>query len=46
MIYLQILGTTIQRHYAKFGNITEIRDSSGRGARFDDNGNFLGFLEP
>ena len=39
-------GYIVRRHHVKYGDIIEIRDSLGRGARFDSNGNFMGFLEP
>jgi RHS repeat-associated protein len=40
-------GSTITtRHHARYGDVTEIRASDGRGVRYDKNNNFMGFLEP
>ncbi|MGY6517589.1 MAG: RHS repeat-associated core domain-containing protein [Lysobacteraceae bacterium] len=39
-------NTTVTRHHARFGNVTEIRAPDGRGVRYGERGEFLGFLEP
>ena len=39
-------ATTTTRHHARFGDVTEITATDGRGVRLDSNGNFIGFLEP
>jgi hypothetical protein len=36
----------IKRHHARFGDVIEIRNSSGEGVRFSDVGEFLGLIEP
>lgn len=38
--------TTVSRHHARFGDVTEIRAPDGRGLRYGSDGRFLGFLEP
>ena len=38
--------TTISRHHARFGDVTEIHAPDGRGLRYGSDGRFLGFLEP
>ena len=38
--------TTVTRHHARFGDVTEARDSGGRGVRYTSDGKFIGFLEP
>ena len=39
-------STTVTRHHAKFGEVTEIRAPDGRGLRYGPDGQFIGFLEP
>jgi stage V sporulation protein SpoVS len=39
-------STTVTRHHARYGNVTEVRAPDGRGVRYDSGGNFMGFLEP
>ena len=40
------LHTSVRRHHLRFGDIIEVRASDRRGVRYDDNGNFIGLLEP
>jgi RHS repeat-associated protein len=39
-------STTTTRNHPRFGDVTEVRDPSGRGARFDSSGRMIGLLEP
>ena len=39
-------ATTSIRHMARYGQVTDIRASDGRGVRYDGSGRFIGFLEP
>jgi RHS repeat-associated protein len=39
-------GTSEIRSNGRFGTVNDITDASGRGVRYDQNGNFIGFLEP
>jgi RHS repeat-associated protein len=39
-------STTVVRHHARFGEVTEVVAPDGRGVRYDSLGEFMGFLEP
>ncbi len=39
-------STMTTRHYARFGEVTEVRAPDGRGLRYGSDGKFIGFLEP
>jgi len=39
-------SSTITRRHARFGDVIEVRDSTGRGVRFGADGNFINLLEP
>jgi len=38
--------TSVNRHHARFGDITEMRAPDGRGVRFSRDGQFINFLDP
>jgi len=39
-------ATTTTRNHARYGDVTEVRAPDGRGVRYDENGKFMGLLEP